>query len=79
MMSKKHKKVCQILNYIKHLLILVSAVIGCVSISAFDSLAGIFVGITFSAVGLKIFAITAGIKKIWSVIEKRKRRTICYY
>ena len=79
MMSKKHKKVCRILNYIKHLLILVSAVTGCVSISAFDSLAGIFVGIMFSAVGLKIFAITAGIKKIWSVIEKRKRRIICYY
>ena len=79
MMSKKHKKVCRILNYIKHLLILVSAVTGCVSISAFDSLAGIFVAITFSAVGLKIFAITAGIKKIWSVIEKRKRRIICYY
>ena len=36
--SKKRKKV---LNYIKHLLILVSAVTGCVSVFAFPSLVGI--------------------------------------
>ena len=40
------KKVCRILNYIKHLLILVSAVTGRVSISAF--------GIANAAVGLTI-------------------------
>ena len=38
LISKKHKKVCRILNYTDHLLILVSTVAGCVSISAFPSL-----------------------------------------
>ena len=35
LMSKKHKKDCGVLNYIKHSLILVSTVTGCVSISTF--------------------------------------------
>ena len=34
LMSKKHKNICGILNYIKHLLFLVSTVNGCVLISA---------------------------------------------
>ena len=38
-MNKKQKKVCKILNYTKHLLILAS-VTGCVSISAFAYLVG---------------------------------------
>ena len=38
LMSKKHKKACGVLNYIDHLLILVSAVTGCVSIFPFISL-----------------------------------------
>ena len=63
LMSKKHKEVCRVLTYIEHLLILTSAVTGCVSIAAFASLIGIPVGITSSAVGLNICAITAGIKK----------------
>ena len=62
LMSKKRKKGCIILNYIEHLVILTSVVTGCFSISAFVSLIGIPVGNTSSAVGLKIFAITAGIK-----------------
>ena len=33
-MSKNHKKVCEVFNYIEHLLISVSAVTGYVSISA---------------------------------------------
>ena len=41
LMSKKHKKVYRVLNYIDQLLILVSTVTGCVSISAFASLVGI--------------------------------------
>ena len=53
-MSKKHKKVCRVLNYIKHLLVLVPAVTGCVSISAFASLVGIPIGITSSAIGVNI-------------------------
>ena len=48
-MSKKHKKVSRILNYIDHLLVLISTVTGCVSISAFISLVGISIGIMSSA------------------------------
>ena len=46
---------------------------GCVSISAFPLLGAIPVGITSSAVGLKICAITAGIKKYKSIIKKKKK------
>ena len=46
---------------------------GCVSISAFASLVGIPIGITSSAIGLKICAITAGIKKYKSIIKKKKK------
>ena len=63
LLSKKHKKVCRVLNYIDHLVIAISTITGCVSISAFASLVGIPIGITSSAIGLKICAITAGIKK----------------
>ena len=34
LLSKKHKKVCGVLNFIEHFLILVSTVTGCVPISA---------------------------------------------
>ena len=40
-MSKKHKKVCTTLNYIKHFLILTSTITTCASISAFASYVGI--------------------------------------
>ena len=73
-MSKKHKKVCITLNYIEHFLILASTISGCVSISAFASLVGIPIGITSSAIRLKIYAITAGIKKYNSIIEKKKKK-----
>ena len=63
-MSKNHKNVYRVLNYIENLLILVSTVTGCISISDFASLVGISIGITSSAIGLKICVITAGIKSI---------------
>ena len=63
-MSRKHNKVCTTLNYIKHFLILASAVTGFISISAFVSLVGIPLGIMSSVIGLKIFAIAAGIKSV---------------
>ena len=63
LMSKKHKKVYRVLNYIEHLLILISAVNGYVFISAFASLVGIPIGITSSAIGLQMCVITAGINK----------------
>ena len=61
------------LIYIKHFLILDSAITGCISVSAFASLLGIPVGITSFAIGLKIYAITAGIK-YKSIIKKKKKR-----
>ena len=61
-MSEKREKVCKVLNYIDPLLIAVSTISGCVSISAFASLVGISVGITSYAIGLKICGIIAGIK-----------------
>ena len=71
-MSEKHKKTCKYLNYIEHLLILALTVTICVSISAFFSLVCVPVGIKSSAVGLKIFAITTGIKKYKSIIKKKE-------
>ena len=70
-MSKKHKKVCRVLNYIEHLAILISTVSGCVSISAFDSLVVIPTGIMKSAVRLKICVVTVEIKKWKSIIKKK--------
>ena len=58
-MSEKYKKTCKYLNYVENLLILVSTVTGCVSISAFASLACVSIGITSSAVGLNICGIIA--------------------
>ena len=55
------KKFVKILNYIEHLLILISTVTGCFSISAFASLAGIPIGIASFVLGLNICVITAGI------------------
>ena len=59
-MSKKHKKLCATLNYITHFLILASTITGCISTSAFTFSIDIPVGITSSAIELKICAITAG-------------------
>ena len=52
----------KILNYIEHLLIAISTITGCVSISAFTSGVGIPIAVTSSAIGLKICVITAVIK-----------------
>ena len=56
----------------EHLLIFASIITGCVSISAFVSLAGISVGIGSFAVGLKICAMTAGIENYKSSSKKRR-------
>ena len=64
------------LNYIEHFLILAFTITGCISISTFASLLGIPVGITSSAIGWKLWAITAGIKKYKSIIKKRRKNTI---
>ena len=74
LMSKKHKKVCRVLNYIDNSLIVLSTITGCISISAFASLVGIPIGITSSATGLKISVIVAGIKEFKSINEKKKKK-----
>ena len=73
-MSKKHKKVCTTLNYIEGILILASIITRCISISAFTSLISVPIGITSSAFGLKICAMTAGSKKYKSIIKKKKKK-----
>ena len=64
LMSKKHKKICGILNYFDHSLILISTITGYVSISAFASLVGIPIEIRSSATGLKMYK---------SIIKKKKK------
>ena len=72
-MSTKHKKFCAAPNYIEHFLILAPTTTVCTLIFAFTSLTGILMGITSSAIGLKICAVTAGIKKYKSIIKKTKK------
>ena len=68
---EKYKKTWKYLNYAERLVVLASKITSCVLISAFTTLA---VGITSSAVRLKICAITAGIKKYKSIIKKKKKK-----
>ena len=60
----------------KHFLILSFKITVCISISVFAYLVGIPIGITSSAIQLKIFAITAAIRKYKSIIRKRKTSMI---
>ena len=73
MISEKYKKICTTLNYVEHFLILGSTITGCIWISAFTSLVAIPIRITSSAIGLKVCAITAAIKKYKSIIKKKKK------
>ena len=73
-MSGRNKKISTALNYIGHVLVLVSIIIGCISISGFASLLGLLVGITSSTIGWKVFLITTGIKKYNSTIKKYKMK-----
>ena len=55
-------------------LILASVNTGSVSISAFSSFLGIPIEITSSAIGLKVYAIIAGIKKYKPIAKKKNKR-----
>ena len=55
LISEKHKKVCRILKYAEHLLIIASTVTGCFSISVLSSLVVIPVGITSFLITIKFF------------------------
>ena len=73
-MSRKHKNFCATLNYIEHFFISCSRITGCILISAFPCLLDIPIGITSSAIGLTICAITMGIKKYKSIIKKTRKK-----
>ena len=73
-MSRNHKKIGTTLSHIEYIFIFASAITGCISISAFASLFSIPIGITSSAVGLNVWAITAGVKKYKWIIKKKKKK-----
>ena len=73
-MTQKHKKVREVLNYLDHLLVVISTITGCVFISVFASLVGIPIEITSSAIGLKISVITTRIKTYKLIIKKKKKK-----
>ena len=73
-MSEKYKKTRKYLNYVQHLLILVSTVTGCVSVAAFASLVCVPSWLASFAVGIKICAISGWIKKYKSIIKKKKEK-----
>ena len=66
-------KTSSFVQYVKHLLILILNIAGCVSISAFASVVCAPVGVTSSGVGIKIWVFTAGIKNYKSIIKKKKK------
>ena len=74
LMSKKHQKICKVLNYIDHSLIVISTITGYISVSVFRSLVGIPKGIASSIIRLKTCVITAGIKNHKSIIKKKKKK-----
>ena len=76
-MSEIYKKKYKHWNNVELSIILVSAVTGCVPISAFASLVCV-PGITSSAVGIKICEIIAEIKKDKSIMKKKKRSIMKY-
>ena len=59
----KSTEVCKTSNYTEPFLVLASAITGCISISAFEALICVPIGITSSTIGLKMYAIIPRIKK----------------
>ena len=64
---------CKSLNHFKYFPVLISATSGFVSISAFTSLVDASLGISISAVGIKIYAVTVGINKYKSTRKKKNK------
>ena len=68
-MSREQKKVCTTLKYVKHFLILASAIAGCISVAWYSYRNHeLYNGIK------KNCAIAAGIKKFKSIIKKKKKK-----
>ena len=74
LMRKKHKKVSRVLNCVEHVHILISTVTGYVSISTFAYLVSNPIGITSSAIGLRVYIITVGIEKYKLIINKKNKK-----
>ena len=74
LVNEKYKNTFKYLNYVEFFLISASIITGCVLISRFTWLVGVLVGITSSAVLLKVCAITAGIKKYKSIKKKKRKK-----
>ena len=74
LINKKHKKVCNILNYTEYLFSLAYTVTGSVFISAVTFLIDIPAGIASPTVGKEICAIIAIVKKYQSTIKKKKKK-----
>ena len=74
LMSKKHKKVCRVLNYIEHSLDVTTTITRWVSISVFGTIVVIPIGIASSPIILKICVTTAGIKKYKSITNRKKKK-----
>ena len=75
-LTEEIKKIELISKKQKRLLILVSMVTRCISVSDFASLVSIPVCSASSAVRFNFFAITARIKKYKSILRKRRRRNL---
>ena len=73
-MSNKAQKVCTTLNHIDHFLILALRLLDVFQFLLSFFYFGIPTRIPRSATGLKICAITAGIKKYMSIIKKKKKK-----
>ena len=77
LMSKKHRSIKKFVEFwiiVITWLIVISKRIGCVSIPAFASLVVIPIGITSSAIWLKICVLTAGSKRYKSINKKKKKK-----
>ena len=74
LMRRNHKKVCTTLIQIEHVLVLASAITGCISSTTFTSLIGIPIEITSSEKELNICAITAGNRKYEPIIKKKNKK-----
>ena len=73
-MSEKYDNTCQYSSYLEHLLILVSTVTGCISITVIAALVAIPVGIRSSLVLIKLCKITGGIKKYKSITKEKNKK-----
>ena len=73
LVSEKYKKSCKYLNYVEGLIILASKVNSWVSVSSFDPLVCVPVGIASSVVRTKNCAIAAEVNRHKSITKKKKK------